>query len=353
MYYLFSIFILTYWNIEPFQIIDYSMFSSDQYLLSFEFTNENAHVSQFSSDAYVIINQLKNFTINFVDVEEDNILLKIVSSGSLNAYVQRYQSNNTFLLIVLADQGVNTETSITLNYTDSYHQDLQYWNNLTMNVFIYTSNPPQYVAQLQNVSISACSCANFSLPTATDQDGDSFSVSLDNSAPDWIKLIDMNTLFVCPPQSIIYKNMPSQLVNIVLLDATGAYSNNTFYVNVDTSMLVEFPIMKNISLHYSELYSMKLDVQSANDIHLADWTSLQTITWSSYNYTSKMLTIDGDNIELIGTHWVKILATDRCNNSIASNSFNATINPNKPPVFLDTIPPITLMKGQSKITEYE
>ena len=340
-------------NIEPFQIIDYSMYSSDQYLLLFEFTNENAHISQFNSDVYVVINQLKNFTLKFDDIEGDNILLKIVNFEFLNAYVQSYQSNNTFLLIVLADQGVNTETSITLNYTDSYHQDLQYWNSLTMNVFIYASNPPQYAVSLQNVSISACGCANFSLQTATDQDDDSFSVSLDNSAPDWIKLIDMNTLYVCPPQSIIYKNMPPQLVNIVLLDATEAYSNNTFYVNIDTSMLVEFPILQNISLHYLELYSMKLEVQSASDIHLVDWASLQSIAWSLYNSTSKMLTLNGDNIDLLGKHCVNIQAIDGCNNSIMSNSFNILISLKKPPVFLDSIPPITLMKGQNKISEYK
>ena len=329
---------LTYENIEPFQIIDYSMFSSDKYLLSFEFTNENVHVYQFSSDAYVIINQLKNFTINFVDVEEDYILLNIKNYGSLYAHTERYQSdNNIFILTVLANQGVNTQTSIILNYTDSYHQDLQYWNYLTMNVFIFESNPPQYAVPLQNVSISACGCANFSLPTAIDQDGDSFNVNLNNSASDWIKLIDMNTLFVCPPQSSIYKNMLAQLVNIVLLDVTGAYSNNTFYVNIDTSMLVEFPIIQNISMHYLELYSMKLDVQSANNIHLVDWFSLQTITWSSYNSISKLLNINGNNIDLLGTHCVNVQAIDGCNNSIISNSFKILVNLKKPPVFLKTI----------------
>ena len=67
----------------------------------------------------------------------------------------------------------------------------------------------------------------------------------------------------------------------------------------------------------------------------------------------KVLNINGNNIDLLGTHCVNVQAIDGCNNSIISNSFKILVNLKKPPVFLKTIPPITLMKGQNKITEYE
>ena len=339
-------------NIEPFQITDYSKFSSENYIISFEFVNSNTVISSFDPNVYVVVDELKNFTIKFSDVEGDNVLLNIASPGSLHAYAHIYQSNSTYLLIVQADQDANTLTSIVLTYTDFYHQDAIFWQSITMNVNIFASEPPKYATSLQNVTISACDWVNITLPTATDLDGDSFTTSFGYSVPDWIKLIDSGTLHVCPSQSNIQKGTPSQPVDIVLRDTTGAYTNNTFYVNLDTSMLVEFPAMKDISVYYSKQYSAKLDIQNAKDVHLVDCTSSQAIEWSSYNSTSKILIINA-NIELIGKHWAKIQAIDGWSNNKNSESFNIIIKSKKPPVFLSAISPIILMKGQQKIIEYK
>ena len=84
---------------------DYSNLSSNLQIVNFEFTNSMPAVVSYSQNAYVIVNQLKNFTISFSDIEQDNILVSIVSPGTLNAYVQKNQSNSTYLLIVQANQG--------------------------------------------------------------------------------------------------------------------------------------------------------------------------------------------------------------------------------------------------------
>ena len=161
----------------------------------------------------------------FADTERDNIQMSILNAGSLNAYVQKYQSNSTYLLIVQADDGVNTQTNVVLKYTDSYHQDSQYWKNLTIYISIFASEPPRYNSPLPSVSISACDWKIATLPIATDPDGDSFTVNLDQDAPDWIKLISSETIQLCPSNVNVSKGMTSKMIKIILLDSTNSVDN--------------------------------------------------------------------------------------------------------------------------------
>ena len=134
---------------------DFSKLSSNLQIVKFKFTNSMPAVISYSQNAYVIVNQLKNFTINFSDIEQDNVFVSIVNPGTLNAYVQMNQSDSTCLLIVQADQGINTQTRVELKYTDSYHQDAQFWQNITIPIDIFASNPSEYTNPMQNVSVSA------------------------------------------------------------------------------------------------------------------------------------------------------------------------------------------------------
>ena len=338
--------------IVPFNVTDYSNLSSNLQIVNFEFTNSIPSIVSYSLNAYVIVNQLKNFTINFSDIEQDNVLVSIVSPGTLNAYIQKNQSNSTYLLIVEADQGANTKTSVKLKYTDSYHQDAQFWQNITMPIDIFASNPPEYTDPLQNVSVSAWGWLNVTLPTATDPDGDTFTTNLSQLTPEWIKLFDATTLSVWPDSSNLSKSLTVQPLGIVLVDSTGAQSTNTFYINVDTSELIEMNTFSNIKLYYSQIYKFSPGIVNATDISLVDWSSLQSIVFSSFNASSGMMLINASNSNDVGVHWVKLSALDGWDKVNYSNSFNLKIKIKNPPVFLKAIDPISIMKGDEKLIIY-
>ena len=331
---------------------DYSNLSSNLQIVNFEFTNSMPAVVSYSQNAYVIVDQLKNFTINFSDIEQDNVLVSIVNPGTLNAYIQKNQSNSTYLLIVQADQGINTQTRVELKYTDSYHQDAQFWQNITIPIYIFASNPPEYTDPLQNVSVSAWAWLNVTLPTAADPDGDMFTTNLSESTPDWIKLLNSTTLSVWPGSSNLSKSLTVQPLSIVLVDSTGAQSTNTFYINVNTSELIEMSTFGDINLYYSQIYKFSPGIANATDISLVDWSSLQSVLFSSFNASSGLLLINASNSKDVGVHWVKISALDGWEKINYSNSFNVAIKYKNPPVFLKSIDPISIMKGDEKLIFY-
>ena len=309
-------------------------------------------VVSYSQNAYVIVNQLKNFTISFSDIEQDNILVSIVSLGTLKAYVQKNQSNSTYLLIVQADKGANTQTSVVLKYTDSYHQDAQFWQNITIPIDIFASSPPEYTEPLQNISVSAWDWLNVTLPTATDPDGDAFTTNLSKAIPDWIKLLNSTTLFLWPSSSNLSKSLTLQPLDIVLIDSTGAQSTNMFSINVDTSELIEMSTFDDINLYYFQVYKFSPGIANATDISLVDWSSLQSVLFSSFNASSGMMLINASNSKDVGVHWVKISALDGWNKINYSNNFNVAIKYKNPPAFLKQIDPISIMKGDEKLIIY-
>ena len=310
-------------------------------------------VANYSQNEFIIINELKNFTFSFSDNEHDNILVSIANSGTLNTFIQKYQSNNTFILFAQTDQGANTQTRVVIKYTDSYHQDPKYWQNITVLFNIFANSYPEYLEPLQNVSISACNWMNVTLPTATDPDGDSFTVSLKEPVPEWIKLIDPTTLSVCPYSSNLTKSQTLQQISIVLIDSTEAQTTNTFYLNIDTSKLFGMNSVSDISLYFSQTFSLELRAESATDVSLVEWSSLQSIKFSHYDVSSKTIFVDGTDMENMGVYWVMISALDGCGKVSYSNRFNMTIKFKYPPVFLKQMDPISLMKGENKLIVYE
>ena len=338
--------------LEPFDTTNLPILFSDKKKITFLFTNSNAEILSYNSKDYTVVNILKNFTISFVDVEGDNVLMSIVNPGSINAYVRSIQPYNTYTLIVQANDGANTQTNVVLKYTDKYHQDAVYWKNLTISIDIFATEPPRYESPLQNISISACNWAKFTLPVATDPEGDSFTTSLDLTTPGWINLIDSNTLEICPLKSNLTAILSSQIVSIKLLDSTNASSVYSFYLNIDTSMLVKFDHVENVEIYFSEIYMLQTDIKNARSISLVDWLYEQLISWSNFNSTSNTIIINATDFSLVGTHWVRISAIDEWGNSKYSDEFNISIITKNPPVFLDKLSPITLMEGEKKISQY-
>ena len=338
--------------LEPFNTTNQPILNSDIRKVTFLFTNSNAEILSYNSKDYTVVNILKNFTISFVDVEGDYVLMSIVNSGSLKVYAYAVQPYNTYALIVQADDDANSQTNIVLKYTDKYHQDSVYWKNLTILIDIFATEPPRYESPLQNISISACIWSNFTLPVATDSEGDSFTTSLDTTTPEWINLIDSNTLEICPSKYNLTAILSSQIVSIKLLDSTNALSVYSFYLNIDTSMLVKFDHVENVEIYFSEIYMIQTGIKNARSISLVDWLNEKLISWSNFNSTSNAIIINATDLSHVGTHWVRISAIDEWGNSTYSDEFNISIIIKNPPVFLDKFSPITLMEGEKKVYQY-
>ena len=224
--------------------------------------------------------------------------------------------------------------------------------NFTISVSIFSSEPPKYLQPLQNINISAWDWINVKLPTAIDPEGDSFTVSLDSTTPEWIYLIDSNTLTFCPLNANITKNQQAQAVGIILKDATGSETINNFVASINTSMLIKFDIISDINMLYLQTYELKLNVQNAENITLINCLDSISVPWTKFNATSQTISINPTNPSLVGTHWVQVSAIDGCAKISYSNIFNVKIKFKNPPVFLSQIDQLSLMKGEGRLFKF-
>ena len=68
--------------------------------------------------------------------------------------------------------------------------DAQYWKEISINVNVFKTEPPQFASELSKIVVSMCSIdqQRFMLPSIVDNDSNRFSISLANDSPDWIQV---------------------------------------------------------------------------------------------------------------------------------------------------------------------
>ena len=88
------------------------------------------------------------------------------------------------------DDSSVVNSTIVIQYTDRYHMDTQYWKEISINVNVFKTEPPQFASELSKIVISMWSInlQTFMLPSIVDTDSNRFSISLGNNSPDWIQV---------------------------------------------------------------------------------------------------------------------------------------------------------------------
>ena len=153
------------------------------------FVNDNCQLIITLTDWNVIVQQIKNFSLNFYNKENDNVFVSLDDSGAWSVFVQA-QNTSTFSLIVMWDDSSVSQTTITLKYTDKYHQDVQYWVQVGINLNIFKSQPPIFANDLSPIQINLWDIQQLlvGFPEIIDVDSSLFNISLANSTADWIQI---------------------------------------------------------------------------------------------------------------------------------------------------------------------
>ena len=153
------------------------------------FVNDNCQIKSNLIDWYVIVKQIKNFSLSFYDKENDNVFVSLVDSGAWSVFVQA-QNTSIFRLIVMWDDSSVSQTTIILKYTDKYHQDAQYWVQVGINLNIFKSQSPIFANDLSPIQINLWDLQQLQVgfPEIIDVDSSLFNISLANSTADWIQI---------------------------------------------------------------------------------------------------------------------------------------------------------------------
>ena len=78
--------------------------------------------------------------------------------------------------------------SLVFSYTDAYHTDSTYWQEFSVDVNIFLSEPPVFLQPVQNMTVNICSqkLVVQILPSIFDPDSSLFKVSFLEQTPSWI-----------------------------------------------------------------------------------------------------------------------------------------------------------------------
>ena len=168
---------------------NFNRITTSSYKISIRFENNNWVLLTNSYPVYLVYNQIRQMQIQFSDDEDDNVIIKLAENSQLSSFVK--YSNSTSATILVQSNSVETSSTImNISYTDSYHQDSQYWQHFEVHLNLFVSEPPVFVNSLHAVVVSRCQDLVYILPDYLDPDSFNITVRLDGYVPDWISIND-------------------------------------------------------------------------------------------------------------------------------------------------------------------
>ena len=290
---------------------------SDLYSSTFTFDNNNAKLVSSNIENYIVINEIKNMTITFVDDEEDHIFLNVSSTPEINVLVSSTQQNAVYKLIWHSANEKASVENINITYYDSYHKDSIYWKTLTVQINVFLSEPPRFSANLDNITVNMCSNNNFKLPSVIDPENLTFTISLIDENLKWIKILDLNgTSFLSIDTTFIgiLSTDTQYSVGIKLVNLLGSFS--IYYINItahaqDTPY---FETISNQSISSSKRYELNTKIISNFNILNLElnveaiyWNSVNNVWWINQSSNSTSVIVN-PNSSIEGNFWVKLVA---------------------------------------------
>ena len=236
-------------------------------------------------------------------------------------------------------------TSISLNYTDSYHQD--FWNIIEFRINILPSKPPEFISKIDDsINISRCTNSIISLPEAEDPDGDDFVISLGNTTPNWINIQENYKIVLNILQG---SEIPDSIdIKLILTDINGAWSNYSFTVYFSDLNIPHFGYINDITISTMK-DSIPIEIISTNEALIVDCEMMSIDFIAFYNLDSKSLFVDMSKTKKFKNRWIMIKSTDSCGKPYYSNKFNIIFKISMPPIVTDQFGPLIAYQGNPKL----
>ena len=149
---------------------NYLNYKTQKYSSVFNFNNNNWVLINIVSQSYIVINKLTTFSFMFSDDEADNIIVNMNSSDFVSSYIT-FDKKTSISQIFLNSNAISEDPVILIfYYTDSYHQDESFINNVTLSVNLFESEPPVFDSPLKNVNANRWQNTEIILPSFSDPD---------------------------------------------------------------------------------------------------------------------------------------------------------------------------------------
>ena len=128
---------------------DTGKYTTNIYMISLEFTNDNCVFVSSNASYYLVVNQLTAFMLTFDDAEGDLTTATIITNDLIDFFIESTNDANQFKMILQANKVINQSTQLHFSYTDSYHKDTSNWNTATIELYLFAVDPPLFIRPFQ------------------------------------------------------------------------------------------------------------------------------------------------------------------------------------------------------------
>ena len=292
---------------------------TEQQKVTFIFINKNAEIENMNSFKYLISGENKNITISLIDNEDDITFIKATSTTGINVFVSSTHQRNIYTLIWLGLSNVSSLENITLSYYDSYHSDPALRNILTLEMNVFVSEPPNFISDLNSITLQMWSKYIYKLPNVSDPENDQFSINVIGNNSYWVTFATPNSskydISIDTSLLGLLEEDTKYTIEIKLEDTTGAFIIYYWNITVLHYSIPQFDLIPNVDIMnlkneniYYRINTYFNIFQSDYKIHAEECNTENIIPWITNNPTSNNTSMIANALKSnVGDYWVKFV----------------------------------------------
>ena len=332
------------WNL----LNNYSKAQTQNYTTLFQFTNQNNYLVSSNCTYYIVMNEVSVFTFEFFDNENDQAILIVSESQNIVGFYSQRDPKDTNIinLLLQPNQMFDEPVNIIVNYADSYHQAVEFFTSINIQLYIFSVYPPVFDSNPTEVHGDMWSNFSYKLPSITDPQDLRCNVSLDLNTSQWASL--SNNLITFDSTNSSYVIPKSSIITVIVTNEQNAWTKYNLTVDVDQNVKPVFGSIDNIIVNLGVEGQVSINVSSNKEIIAVNCTDNQTLLWINFSNNGSVMNISATNMTEQNT-WVKLISYDTCGNKYESNSFRVILKKMHPPTVTNTFGPLTLFVGDEKL----
>ena len=327
---------------------DYSRAETQNYVTAFTFTNKIINLVSSNCTYYVVVNLISVFEYQFIDDENDQAVFILNSTENIIGVSSARKSNdtNTMFLYLMAYQLSDAPIDLVVNYTDIYHQSVEFHKSISIQLYIFSVFPPTLDPVSTEVHGDRWSNFTYKLPQISDPQGLNCTAKLDSNTPVWTSMNGNSVVF--DTANLSYEIEQSTVITIVIENVEGAWTKYNLTVIVDPIIEPTFGIIRDITVPFGVISQITVNLSSNTEIFAENWYKNQTLSWININKNSSTIFINATNPsnQII---WVKLISFDIWGNKYESNKFNVGFELPNPPTVTNKLGPLVLFVGDEKL----
>ena len=327
---------------------DYSQAQTQNYTTLFQFTNKNNDFLNSNWTYYIVMDEVSVFTFKFFDNENDQVILNANEIQNIVGFHPQRNSNdtNTISLLLQPKQISDDPVDIIVNYTDIYHQAVEFYTSINLQLYIFSVFPPVFDLNLTKVHGDMWSNFSYKLPSIADPQGLSYTVSLDSNTPQWVSLNNNSIMFDTTNSSYVIQK--SSIITVIVTNEESAWTKYNLTVDVNQNLKPVFGRIDKVIATFGVVSQISVNVSSSTEIIAVNCTDNLSLSWINFSNNGSIICINATNLSQQNT-WVKLVSYDTCGNKYESNSFSVNLQRMNPPTVTNTIGPLILFVGDEKL----